>query len=435
MCIGKYSSVWVYLCKFYLSAFAAHERSMTHSPSNQKLLQCDLVIFGGGIAGLWLLDRLQSSGFHCLLLESTALGNGQSVASQGIIHGGLKFALSGTLTDAANSIADMPRRWSECLKGKGEVDLSRCQLLADQCFMWSDGSARSRLKSFLGSKALRGRVQAIKKSDYPAVFAHSQARGILYGLPDFVIDTQSLLHRLAQRHGERLLKIDMKNIVISLASGGGASRIECHSDGDSIDIAARAVVFCAGEGNQSLLTLAGLAAPQMQLRPLHMVMLKKKGLPSAFVHCIGDSFSLTPKLTLTSHTCRDGAAVWYLGGELAESGVDKSSAAQIDRAKSLLAQTFPWLDFQHAEWASFLINRAEGLSPGQHRPNSVFVRSVGNTVIGWPTKFTLSPALADAVLDELKKQNVHGSGSALWPAVMNNFPRPTVALPPWEHYF
>ena len=50
----------------------------------------DIVIFGGGIAGLWLLNRLQQQGLDVILLESAGLGGGQSLASQGIIHGGLK---------------------------------------------------------------------------------------------------------------------------------------------------------------------------------------------------------------------------------------------------------------------------------------------------------------------------------------------------------
>ena len=71
----------------------------------------DIVILGGGIAGLWLLNRLYSEGYQPLLIETKALGSGQTLASQGIIHGGLKYALSGSLTGAANVIADMPRRW------------------------------------------------------------------------------------------------------------------------------------------------------------------------------------------------------------------------------------------------------------------------------------------------------------------------------------
>ena len=50
----------------------------------------DIIIFGGGIAGLWLLNRLHNEGYQAILLETEALGGSQTIASQGIIHGGLK---------------------------------------------------------------------------------------------------------------------------------------------------------------------------------------------------------------------------------------------------------------------------------------------------------------------------------------------------------
>ena len=71
----------------------------------------DVAILGGGIAGLWLLARLQAAGYSALLLENQALGAGQTLASQGIIHGGLKYALDLKLNTASDALADMPARW------------------------------------------------------------------------------------------------------------------------------------------------------------------------------------------------------------------------------------------------------------------------------------------------------------------------------------
>ena len=63
-------------------------------------IHSDIIIFGGGIAGLWLLGRLREAGYSALLLESRALGGVQTSASQGIVHGGTKYALTGKLTGA-----------------------------------------------------------------------------------------------------------------------------------------------------------------------------------------------------------------------------------------------------------------------------------------------------------------------------------------------
>ena len=62
-------------------------------PSNT--VKVDTVIAGGGIAGLWLLNVLRSKGYSAVLLEAGSLGGAQTLSSQGIIHGGMKYALGG----------------------------------------------------------------------------------------------------------------------------------------------------------------------------------------------------------------------------------------------------------------------------------------------------------------------------------------------------
>jgi glycerol-3-phosphate dehydrogenase len=74
----------------------------------KKTAEADVVIFGGGIAGLWILNRLRQAGLSAILFESGALGGGQTHKSQGIIHGGLKYALQGVLTQDAAAMSDMP---------------------------------------------------------------------------------------------------------------------------------------------------------------------------------------------------------------------------------------------------------------------------------------------------------------------------------------
>jgi glycine/D-amino acid oxidase-like deaminating enzyme len=49
-------------------------------------MQVDIAIFGGGVAGLWLLNRLRKAGDHAVLLETDRLGAGQTRYAQGIIY-------------------------------------------------------------------------------------------------------------------------------------------------------------------------------------------------------------------------------------------------------------------------------------------------------------------------------------------------------------
>ena len=131
----------------------------------------DLIILGGGIAGLWLLNRLQQQGFNTILLgKRMNLAVARASVSQGIIHGGTKYALNGALTQAANAIADMPGRWRQCLAGEGEINLSSAEILSEAHYLWSKGSLASKMTTFFASKALKGRVDDIAQQERPEVF-------------------------------------------------------------------------------------------------------------------------------------------------------------------------------------------------------------------------------------------------------------------------
>ena len=99
----------------------------------------DIAIFGAGIAGLWTFARLKRAGYDVLLLEREAIGFGQTIASQGIVHSGLKYSLAGKLNETARSISAMPDRWRAALRGEGEVDLSDARTSADSQFLLIPG--------------------------------------------------------------------------------------------------------------------------------------------------------------------------------------------------------------------------------------------------------------------------------------------------------
>lgn len=381
-------------------------------------LSTQLVIIGGGIAGLWLLNRLSSRGHQVVLLEKNALGNQQTLASQGIIHGGLKYALNGVLSPASSAIAEMPARWRACLEGRGEIDLRGTRILSENYYMWSTGSVRSRLKTFLGSKALRGRIDTLRPQDYPRLFAERPGSGTdgyggtLYQLSDFVLDTPSLLQILAEPWRDRIVQgVDVKIVQDQREGHDTAACVYVHGPYGDILINAAHIILCAGEGNETLLadwqTSAAIPKPLMQRRPLHMVCVRVRYPAPAYLHCIGDNFGMTPRLTITSHPCQDehsGDWIWYLGGELAESGVNRDAASQQALARSELTMLFPWIDFSSATWHSFMIDRAEPRVSDLQRPDNAFVSICANVMVCWPTKLSLCPNLGDRVCELLPAQ-------------------------------
>ena len=368
----------------------------------------DIAIFGGGIAGLWLISVLRRAGYSCVLLETGTLGGGQTLLSQGIIHGGLKYALGGALSSEAEAIAGMPDRWRQCLQGNGEPDLRDVRVLSDTQHLFSAGSMASGISSFFASRMLRGRIEKLKRRDYPGALHHPDFRGRVYRLDDLVVETESLVEELARPHRDALLKLDPSRHRLHWNEQGLKS-IEL----GETTLQPRATVFAAGAGNEQLLEQAGqhVALPvEGQRRPLQMVLMRHRREELRFyAHCLGASNK--PRLTITTHDLPDGSLVWYLGGDLAERGVARDEAEQIRAAKQELADIFPWLDLADMQFATLRVDRAEPRQKSLTKPDNAHVERHGNLLVTWPTKLTLAPDLGDRVQALLEQQGPAPSGT------------------------
>lgn len=400
-------------------------------------LQLDTVIIGGGIAGLWLANRLKSAGFSVALLEHKALGSDQTIASQGMIHGGMKYTLSGALTGASEAIADMPQHWRACLCGDGDVDLRNTRILSDHFYLWSGDSITAKLTSFLASKATRGRVDQVLDAHRPPLLRHQDFKGNLYKLVDIVLDVPSLITNLAQNIEGLGFLIDWTQARLHKDTHGTASLRITQGDHD-IEINAQRFIFSAGQGNADLLMQLELTSPAMQLRPLQQVLVKHSHPFVFFGHCMGTD--TTPRLTISSHKLNNHEQVWYLGGSLAEKGAAMSAEQVIGAAREELGELIPWVDLSQAEWATLPVTRAEPLQPNFIRPDNAFVAPTAgcnNVLVAWPTKLTLVPNLANQVLDLLPTTSLIPKidATAAITRLRQILPVPPIAQTPWELAF
>lgn len=386
-------------------------------------ISTDIAIVGGGVAGLWLNARLRQLGFHTLLLEQDRLGGRQTVKSQGIIHGGTKYALHGALTGSSEAIADMPGRWRAALDGKGELDLRGVRLLSAAHYLWSPGTMAGNLTSFFASKAMRGRVDAVKGGDLPPALQDKAFKGRVYRLAELVFDVPSLVTRLAELAGDSLLHAPAVQPVMQ---NGQLSALQA----GALEIRARRYVFSAGEGTEQLLQQCAVQQPRQQVRPLHMVLVKGAQLKPVYAHCLGAGTK--PRITITTHPAADGQWVWYLGGNLAEAdGVARNEAAQIAFAQQELAELLPWLEQHGLTWRTLRINRAEPAQSSLVRPDNAFLHVADSLMVAWPTKLALAPDLADRVINELDTQGIRPQQHPSLPQL----PQPGIAPAPWEELF
>jgi glycine/D-amino acid oxidase-like deaminating enzyme len=381
-------------------------------------MRLDVLVFGGGAAGLWCLDRLRRAGYHAILLESKALGSGQTIQSQGIIHGGGKYALRGVRDfDAVRATSSMPERWRQSLVGETAPDLAGTQLVSTKCHLWLPrGSILARLQSlgfmsFVASAGLlASRPVKVAKAAWPEALCDSALA--VYALAEPVITTGSFLKALAARHDGFLFLYD-------------GARIEFVADGVRVGkvlLQPRATVLAAGVGNGELLSKAGLNAALMQRRPLGMIMLRGE-LPRLYGHCI-----VGGKTGLTITTPVPG--IWQIGGEIAERLASENDAAAA-RAAALaeIRCRLPGFDLARSEIAIYRAVRAEARTAANRRPSGVHVNRVApGMVVAWPTKLSMVPVLADEVLEILQPDLKVPGGYDETPP----WPPPSVARYPWE---
>ncbi|MEM6580035.1 MAG: FAD-dependent oxidoreductase [Pseudomonadota bacterium] len=393
---------------------------------SRQILHIDIAIIGGGIAGLWTLNQLRNRGYSTILFEHAALGSSQTIASQGMIHGGIKYALSGIWGGSSESIAAMPAIWRQCLAGEGAVDLRGSQLLSEDVVLWSTGAVRSKLSTLLASKLLRGRVHKLSEADYPAPLQSPYFAGEVYRLTDPVLDTRSLLSALREQAHEAIFKIDWDSA--SLANIDGQVRLELAQ----CTIVPQRLLLTAGKGNQALIAKLASDTPRMQRRPLQQVLIRHQYKETLYGHCLGAGNS--PRLTITSHIDRGGNPIWYLGGDLASTSAEQSASDLIDRARQEVGAIFPWINFGRSEWATVQVDRAEATQTGLMRPESAFVASiegVENALVAWPTKLSLAPGLANDVCEHLKRDNINPKYPQQL-SLLHHLPKPSIATPCWD---
>lgn len=395
----------------------------------KKIAAADVVIIGGGIAGLWLLNKLRQQGLSVFLLECEALGGGQTQKSQGIIHGGMKYALNGILSHEVEALASMPNVWRECLQGNGEINLSKVPILSNKQYLWSPQTFTAKLTGFLASATLNSKVEPLHKDHYPLVFQHHSFKGQLFSLDEIVIDVPILIRELVKENQDVIFKIDpITEEALQFNEQGELKSITLCLANQTVEVNAQQFIFTAGAGNEIIIKKLKRKEVAMQRRPLHMVLVKTAFHYPLYAHCLG--WGNRPRITITTHHTLEGDTIWYLGGSLAEDGIHKDSETQIEAARKELATLFPWLDFSTSEFQTFMIDRAEPLQKNGLKPDSSYLKTIKNMTIAWPTKLALAPKLANDILKYLQKIKLESKWNDS--RELRAWPLPPLAKPIWD---
>lgn len=363
----------------------------------------DIIIHGAGIAGLWTFYRLKRMGYDVLLLENEAIGAGQTLASQGIIHSGLKYAIAGQVNDLAKAISKMPDLWRSALEGEGEVDLSGASTAESSQYMLIPDGFIGGLVKLVSKKALGGDVFELPQEDWPEDVKASGFTGSVIHMDEPVLDITQIIRGLADPYKDCI-----------------------RQSGEGLD--AKLHIYTAAGSNHEIATSQGHDQNlETQARPLLMGFMK----PAPFelhAHLIGTSDK--PIATITTHKMQDGTLVWYLGGGVAERQKEDDPQKVYAETQKAFAKYLPNIDLSSVEWSVLPIDRIEGKSGTKGwMPDTPTIHAVENHLYCWPTKLTFAPMLSDMIVGHLKSNKIEPSNTQ---SDYSHLPEVDYALAPWD---
>ena len=389
------------------------------------IAEIDVAVFGGGIAGLWLLNRLRLAGFDALLFEKNSLGSGQTLASQGILHSGVKYAFDQVKGSPNQTLSSMPKIWLECIAGGGEVDLRGTQTLAETQMIFTTGGFTGKIVSAVAGKAFRSSFSALERKDFPAVFQGREFKGDVFRLQEPVLATKTVVTALrdhADKTGQG--RATLRGRVKEVRREGDSIKELVFDDEHSTRIRPRACIFTAGEGNEWFAEQLGLDRDKAtQRRPVRMFL--AHGVPHRlYAHCL--IAEPKPRVTITTHDL-NGENVWYIGGNIAEKTVGLEVNESLRMVRAEMNALFPAIDWSKVRWAIYDVDRAEPAS-SKLLPGGPALKIVGNAALAWPAKLVLAPALASQTLTWLEQIKISPSHKT----TDVSLPSAEVGQYPWE---
>ena len=353
-----------------------------------KTYECgEVLVVGGGAAGILACERLREDGRDVTLIECAAIGAEQSNHSHGYLHRGFIYAApSAALVRELGRGADA---WAARLQGRGlgAVASSATVVITDAYSSQAAATAWAKAGLFFDGpthvEAGDRRRSAYRFSTNEQTFDFA---------PWFrTVSSHELLGvRTVRGRALRLIR-----------EGNEVTGVDARVAGERVRLVADVYVLAAGVGNLELVSTVTRYRGEAINRTSHMFVLRSTGLqPISLV-------APDPRLYGLFVVSRgdDGATVWLASDFVSFSG-DLSgthAAAMWVRAvvRNLEAATGS-LPRRGFEWAVYPAPKGE-LRPNRGTLDVHRTQKYGlhNVLVGSPSKLTLAPLLADQLADEV----------------------------------
>ncbi|HEX9943131.1 MAG TPA: FAD-dependent oxidoreductase [Thermoanaerobaculia bacterium] len=226
-------------------------------------ISLDVLVLGGGVQGLWILNDLLQEGYHSLLLETGELGGDQTCHSHAYIHHGHVFGTHGL----AKSVKEVHQIWTEWLTHHP------IHQNMDSYFGFAN-PAEADKREHLWNDPLH--MLPFSSSDLPLPLAGGHILKALK-MTGVCLDAEELVKALVTGTPDHISKI--KSITDIASAGGRISWVTANVDNNTyLRLQPRALILAAGRGNTGLhQMICGKSADDCcEIRTLHMLVVRAK---------------------------------------------------------------------------------------------------------------------------------------------------------------
>jgi glycine/D-amino acid oxidase-like deaminating enzyme len=412
----------------------------------------DVLIIGGGVAGLWLLNDLHRD-YATLLLERETLGGGQTCHSHVYIHRGHVYKES--QADLITALQGVTETWNERLE-----DRQLRKVTEWSYFVWSNAADADQRAKLWSSFQLDGFQECRDDPTCARVFKRAIVDRA-FRCPEAALNGEELVDALRRDVDQYIRHIQA---VDHIEADTGDRRVkEIHitmAAGERLVIAPGALVLAAGRGNQALLDLVYKRSgtppevegvgPEQQIRKAHMLVVKGELEPLAAV--LPDLAGLF----IVSRQCEDGQVAWLISDHRSELIKSRADWEKYD-AQWWLPKVLEFLEFvapryfaladrPNLQWGVYEAPKAERKSSENEvgsageipHEEKVEQFEFVNLFVIWPTKLTLAPKTSEEVRHRLHAQrtittpNPYGQENSLPTPWTDSWQKPETGVEYWK---